>query len=184
MDVICYTVFKEMKRGLFMRKGMTRRELEVTDQNEIKNILDKCKFLHLALVDGDEPYVVAMNFGYTFGDVMEESKLVLYLHAATAGYKLDLIRKNPKVFFEMECDVVPFEGKIACMYGTSYSSIMGKGHAQILENVEEKKQAMSVLMKTQTGQDFEFNDKLVSVVSVIKIEVSEYTAKCRPLPKK
>lgn len=161
-----------------MKKGMTRRELEVTDQKEIIRILDKCKVLHLGLVDGDEPYVVAMNYGYT----MEEDNLTLYLHAATAGHKLDLIKANPKVFFEMDCDVIPFEGKVACQYGTSYSSIMGRGRAEIIEDVEEKKQIMSVFMKSQTGQDFTFQDKLVSIVSVIKIQVSEYTAKCRPLP--
>lgn len=161
-----------------MKKGMTRRELEVTDQKEIIRILDKCKVLHLGLVDGDEPYVVAMNYGYT----MEEDNLTLYLHAATAGHKLDLIKANPKVFFEMDCDVIPFEGKVACQYGTSYSSIMGRGRAEIIEDVEEKKQIMSVFMKSQTGQDFTFQDKLVSIVSVIKIQVSEYTAKSRPLP--
>lgn len=161
-----------------MKKGMTRRELEVKDRDEIIRILDKCKVLHLGLVDGDEPYVVAMNYGYT----LEDEKLTLYLHAATAGYKLDLIRANPKVFFEMDCDVMPFEGKVACQYGTSYSSIMGRGRAEIVEDVEEKKQILSVFMKSQTGQDFTFQDKLVSIVSVIKIQVSEYTAKCRPLP--
>ena len=41
---------------------------------------------------------------------------------------------------------------------------------------------MTLLMKTQTGKDFEFNERLVSIVSVIRIEVSEYTAKHRPLP--
>ena len=157
---------------------MTRRELEVKDRDEIIRILDKCKVLQLGLVDGDEPYVVAMNYGYT----LEDEKLTLYLHAATAGYKLDLIRVNPKVFFEMDCDVMPFEGKVACQYGTSYSSIMGRGRAEIVEDVEEKKQILSVFMKSQTGQDFTFQDKLVSIVSVIKIQVSEYTAKCRPLP--
>lgn len=161
-----------------MKKGMTRRELEVKDRDEIIRILDKCKVLHLGLVDGDEPYVVAMNYGYT----LEDENLTLYLHAATAGYKLDLIRANPKVFFEMDCDVMPFEGKVACQYGTSYSSIMGRGRAEIVEDVEEKKQILSVFMKSQTGQDFTFQDKLVSIVSVIKIQVSEYTAKCRPLP--
>lgn len=161
-----------------MKKGMTRREFEVTDKNEMIEILDKCKILHLGLVDGDEPYVVAMNYGYT----LEGDDLTLYLHAATAGHKLDLMRANPKVFFEMDCDVIPFEGKVACQYGTSYSSIMGKGYAELLEDVEAKKEAMSLFMKSQTGGDFEFNDKLVSIVSVIKITVSEYTAKRRPLP--
>lgn len=160
--------------------GMTRRERQVTDINEIINILEKSKVLHLGLVDGDEPYVVPMNYGYT----MDEDKLTLWLHGATQGRKLDVMRVSPKVFFSMECDLEPFEGDVACKYGVGYSSLMGKGTAEIIENVEIKKQALSYLMKTQTGKDFEFNDKLVSVVSVIKIDVSEYTAKHRPVPER
>lgn len=161
-----------------MRKGMTRREREVTDMDEIIEILDKCMILHLGMVDGDEPYVVPLNYGYT----MEDGKLTLYMHGAAAGYKLDLMRANPKVFFEMDCDVHPFEGEKPCQYGTTYASVMGRGTAEILEDVEEKKKGLSIFMKTQTGKDFEFNDKMVSVVSVIKVTVSEYTAKHRPLP--
>ena len=51
-----------------------------------------------------------------------------------------------------------------------------------IERVEEKKKAMSVLMKTQTGRDFSFDDRLVSIVAVIRIDVEEYTAKHRPIP--
>ena len=51
-----------------MSNGMTRREREVTDINEIIKILDKSKVLHLGLVDGDEPYVVPMNYGYLMQD--------------------------------------------------------------------------------------------------------------------
>ena len=91
---------------------------------------------------------------------------------------------NPKVFFEIDCDWIPFEGELPCQYGLSYSSVMGKGVARIVEDVEEKKKAMSILMKTQTGKDFSFLDRLVSVVAVIRIDVAEYTAKHRPLPNK
>ena len=35
---------------------------------------------------------------------------------------------------------------------------------------------------TQTGKDFEFNEKLVGVVSIIKVDVLDYTAKRRPAP--
>lgn len=160
--------------------GLTRREKLVTDFNVIKEILDTAKVLHLGLVDGDEPYVVPMNYGYT----LDGEKLTVWLHGATQGRKLDVMRKNPKVFFSMECNIEPFEGDVACKYGISYSSLMGKGKAEIIEDVEVKKQALSFLMKTQTGKDFEFNDKLASVVSIIKIDVEEYTAKHRPAPKR
>lgn len=159
--------------------GMTRREREVTDINEIIKILDSAKVLHLGLVDGDEAYVVPMNYGYT----LENDKLTLWLHGAKRGRKLDLIRSNPKVFFEMECGVQPFEGEIACKYGIEYSSIMGRGKAEIIEDIEIKKAALSHLMKTQTGKDFEFEDKMAAVVSIIRIDATEFTAKHRPAPK-
>ena len=160
--------------------SMTRREKEVTDINEIIKILDESKVLHLGMVDGAEPYVVPMNYGYT----LENGKLTIWLHGAKRGRKLDVMRANPKVFFEMECGITPFEGEIACKYGITYASVMGKGIAEIVEDIETKKYALSVLMKTQTGKDFEFEDKMAAVVSIIRIDVSEFTAKHRPAPKK
>ena len=159
-------------------KGMTKRERQVTDPVQIAHILDTGKVLHLGLAVNNEPYVVPMNYGYT----MEEGKLVLYLHSALQGKKLDMMRSNPNVFFEIDCDLMPFEGRVPCQYGLVYSSIMGRGTATIVEDVEEKKQAMSLLMKTQTGKDFSFEDRLVIIVAVIRIDVTEYTAKHRPLP--
>ena len=160
--------------------GMTRRERQIFDIDKILEILDKSKVLHLGMVDGDEPYVVPMNYGYTY----ENEKLTIWLHGGTTGRKYDLIRKNPKVFFEMECDLIPFDGDVACKYGLSYSSLMGKGIATIIEDSEEKQKALSLLMKTQVNKDFQFNEKLASVVGIIKIEVSEFTAKHRPIPER
>lgn len=157
---------------------MTRRELEVTDPAQIQHILDESKVLHLGLVDEGMPYIVPMNYGYR----LEAGKLTLYLHSAAKGYKLDVIAKNPVCCFEMECGLEPFEGKIACQYGVSYYSLMGRGTACIVQDMGEKMEAMSILMKTQTGKDFEFNERLVSIVSVIRIDVSDYTAKHRPSP--
>ena len=158
--------------------GLTRREKLITDEAVVAEILNKSKVLHLGLVDGDEPYVVPMNYGHTF----EDGKLTLWLHGGKTGRKYDVIRKNPKVFFEMECDLEPFEGEVACKYGITYSSLMGRGIATIVEDVNEKTDALSFLMKTQTEKDFEFNEKLASVVNIIRIDVIDYTAKHRPAP--
>ena len=162
-------------------QGMTKRERQVTDEKQILQILNTAKVLHLGLAVNNEPYVVPMNYGFC----MENGKLTVYMHSALKGKKLDMIRENPKVFFEIDCDMEPFgEGDIPCQYGMVYSSIMGKGKACIVEDVEEKIRAMKVLMKTQTDKDFEFNDRLVSIVAVIRIDVEGYTAKHRPLPEK
>ena len=161
-----------------MSRGMTRREREITDIEEIRGILDRAKIVHVGMVDGNRPYVVPMNYGYTLND----GKLTFYLHGAMRGRKLDVIRSNPNVFVELDTDIVPFEGEVACKYGLCYSSVMGEGVAEIVEDTELKKEALSIFMKTQTGKDFEFNDKMVSVVSIIKINISEFAAKKRPMP--
>ena len=161
-------------------QGMTKRERQIADFGEVRAILDTAKVLQLGLSVNDEPYVVPMNYGYC----LEDGKLTLYLHSAVKGKKLDMIRVNPKVFFELDTDRVPFEGEKPCQYGLSYSSVMGRGTAAIVEDVEEKIRAMKYLMKTQTGRDFEFNEKLVSIVTVIRIDVAEYTAKHRPIPER
>ena len=64
----------------------------------------------------------------------------------------------------------------------AYASIMGEGKATIIEDVEAKMEAMSILMKSQTGKDFTFNERLVSIVTVIRIDVDEFTAKKREMP--
>lgn len=157
---------------------MRRRECEITDMNEILAIIDKSKIIHLGLCDQDQPYVLPMNYGYIY----ENGTLTFYLHGAKEGYKYELIRKNPKISFELECDVIPFDGKVACQYGMSYSSVFGKGIAEVIDDVDEKIKSLTLLMKTQTGQNFEFNEKLVSIVNVIKVTVTEFTAKKRPIP--
>lgn len=161
-----------------MKKGITRREREITDPARILEILERSKIVHVGMVDGDEPYVLPMNYGFT----MEDGKLTIYLHGALWGRKLDIIRVNPKISISMECDVEPFEGDIACRYGISYASLLGTGTAVIVEDVEEKKKGLSLLMKTQTGKDFTFSDKMTTMVSVIRIDIAEYTAKHRPAP--
>ena len=161
-----------------MKKGITKRELEVSDLKEIKRILDTSKVVHIAMVDDGKPYMVPMNYGYT----LENGKLTFYLHGALRGRKIDVIKKNPNVFTEVECDLIPFAGDVACQYGMAYASIMGEGRATIIEDVEEKIKAMAILMKSQTGKDFTFNERLVSIVTVIRIDVEEFTAKKREIP--
>ena len=158
--------------------GMTKREYKITDEQQIRGILDTARILRLGLAVDNEPYVVPLNYGYT----MDDGKLTFYLHSAVKGKKLDMLRANPNVYFELDCGLQPFEGKVACQYGLAYSAISGRGRAVLVEDVEAKQEAMSILMKTQTGREFQFNERLVSIVAVIRLDVTGYTAKHRPIP--
>ncbi|MDR1017232.1 MAG: pyridoxamine 5'-phosphate oxidase family protein [Lachnospiraceae bacterium] len=156
---------------------MRRKDRQVTELSEIKKILDKCKVFRLGInQDNTAPYVVPLNYGYEFQD----EKLVIYFHCSTIGKKLDLIQKNPYVGIEMNGDGELEEGKAACSYSYKFSSIMGSGKAEILENQEEKIKAFEIIMKHQTGKDFtDFRDKpsIVDKVGIVRIEVDEYTGK-------
>lgn len=158
---------------------MLRRELEVTDREEIEKILEKGKVVHVGMTDGDQPYVIPMNYGYCWQD----DQLVLYLHGGKQGYKYEVIRRNPKVCFEISCDIIPFRGKVACQFGMSYSCLIGKGVAEMVQETEEKARSLRLLMMAQTGEDtYEFDEKLCSIVQVVRITSLEFTAKKRPLP--
>ena len=89
---------------------MRRADREVTDVNEIIDIIDHCKVCHIALMDGEWPYIVAMNFAYRY----ENDQLVIYLHSAKEGKKLDLLRKDDHVCFEMDYDHEMIPAKYAC----------------------------------------------------------------------
>ena len=158
---------------------MTRREREITDPQKIKEILCDCSYLHLGLVDEGRPYVVPMNYGLK----EEDGHYVIYLHGATTGRKLEIIQKNPICCFTMERNVILFEGKVACQYGTAYECVMGTGQISIVNDTAEKIAALECIMETQTGKEgFSFNDRMVSIVSVMRIDVEDISAKYRPLP--
>lgn len=159
--------------------GLMRREKAVNNEEKIIHILKSCRILHIGLSDGEFPYVIPMSYGYTY----EDGKLTLYLHGGRSGYKYDLIEKNPNCAFSMECDIVPFLGDVPCKSGMAYMAVCGRGIASMVEDHEEKKRALSLIMDLGGWENCSFNEKLTSVVKVFKIEVTEFTAKERSLPK-
>ena len=157
---------------------MRRKDRQITDETAIRSILDKANVLHLAMIDGDRPYVVPLHYGYTLAD----GRLAFCLHSAKEGRKLDVLSKNNSVSFVLETDVIPIPGgDVPCGYGAAYASVMGEGTAAILTDPQEKMAALSILMRTQTGRDFRFTPEMTDSVAVIRIDVDTYSAKVRPL---
>lgn len=54
---------------------------------------------------------------------------------------------------------------------------MAWGEAELVSDVELKKSYLAKLMLHQTGEVFEFNEKMASVVEVIKVRADKITAK-------
>lgn len=103
---------------------MRRKDREVTDQKELAKILDSCKTCYLAMVDEGKPYLVPLSYGYEFiGD-----NLILYFHCAKEGRKLDILRTNPQICFEISMEGEPVHANTPCNAGYYYSSIIGDGN--------------------------------------------------------
>lgn len=157
---------------------MRRRDREVTDTAAIRAILDKAQVVHLAMIDGDRPYVVPLHYGYSLID----GRLTLYLHSAKEGRKLDVLQKNGRVAFVLETDVsLVSGGDLPCKYGAAYASVMGEGRATILTDPVEKTDALTMLMKTQTGRNFYITEAMTDTVAVLRIDVEAFTAKARQI---
>ena len=157
---------------------MRRKDREITEIESIRAILDKAKVLHLAMIDGARPYVVPLHYGYT----LENGVLTLYLHSAKEGRKLDVLQKNARVAFVLETDVsLVSGGDLPCKYGAAYASVMGEGQVTILTDPVEKTDALTMLMKTQTGRNFYITEAMTDTVAVLRIDVEAFTAKARQI---
>ena len=156
---------------------MRRKDREITGTDNILNIVDKAKILHLGIFDSGYPYVVPMHYGYEYAD----GDLVFYMHCAKEGHKLDLIRTDPNVCVELECDTELISGgENPCAYGSAFASVIARGRAEIVSDGQEKVKGLVLLMNNQTGREFEISSRMASTVEVIKVSASDFTAKARP----
>lgn len=152
---------------------MRRKDREVTDISEIKNIIEKCKVCHLAMVDKGSPYIVPLSYGYSIND----DSLTLYFHSAKEGRKIDILNENASVCFE-----ISYEGKLGlfenpCNSGYYYESVIGFGRVDFVDDIDEKCRALSLLMQHQSNQNFSFNEKQASSVCVYKVVSTDFTGK-------
>ena len=155
---------------------MRRTDRAVTDNRQIQSIIEQAKVVHIGMIDNDRPYVVPMQYGFVFAD----GQLTLYVHCAKEGRKLDIIKKNPRVFIELETNVaIVSGGDIPCKYGSEYASVMGDGTAVFVEDVKEKILGLQLMMKTQSGRDFEITEQMTKSVTVLRIDIPCVTAKSK-----
>ena len=157
---------------------MRRADRELTDIEDFVEILDKCKTASIAMIDGNIPYVLPMNYGYEF----VEDNLILYFHCAKEGRKLDILRENDRVCFTIFSEGEAVHSEIPCNSGYYFSSIIGNGKAQVIEDSVEKRYALAKMFAQQAGRMIEFTDIQASSVCVFKIVSKDYSGKRKDKP--
>ena len=148
---------------------MRRREKEIVDKSEVEAVVQECFACHVGMCDGEQPYVVALNFGYHEG--------AFYFHCASEGRKLDVLRGNPRVCLQMHVDDEIVTAEAACGYGTRFRSVVATGVAEELSDPAEKRTGLNAIMAHYTGRAFEFPDAAVDNIVVIRVRPEQVSGK-------
>ncbi len=148
---------------------MRRKEKEITNRKDIEKILKQSHVCRIAMVDGDKPYMVPLNFGYDNG--------CLFFHCAKEGRKIEVIKKNPNICFEVDELIKIKKASLACDWGVDFKSVIGSGKAQFLEGSKEKIHALNTIMSQYSGRTFEYSDEMLEKTLVIKIVIDEMAGK-------
>ena len=121
---------------------MRRAEKEVADPAFVRAVLGRAPYLVLALNDGGAPYAVPLCVAVAEG---------VYLHMATAGRKLDLLRADPRAAFVAVAgaDVVP--GATACATGVRADSAAGTVRCVVVDDPAERRRALDAFALKYTG---------------------------------
>jgi nitroimidazol reductase NimA-like FMN-containing flavoprotein (pyridoxamine 5'-phosphate oxidase superfamily) len=150
---------------------MRLQDRQIRDPEIIQEIIQRSMVCRLGLVDGDQPYVVPLCFGY--------KENTLYFHCAAEGYKLDLLKKNTKVCVEFDIDQQLISGEKACQWSMNYRSVIGFGKAFIVAERDAKRAALDVIMDHYAHGPYEYIPSSLDKVCIVQVEIETMTCKVR-----
>src|ERR671927_1076226 len=169
------------------------KKLEIQSKKKIIEFLNNQPVGRIASIDANGyPQVIPMNFVFVQADIpgINSQAIIkldaIYMHSHPFGEKLDNIKRNEKVGFEVDQHIcfLPsyyFHPTDASQADTLYISVVIKGSASIVEDDREKTKALNALMKKyQKEEGYEtLNPHMQSVkeVTVIKIVPKEMPRK-------
>jgi nitroimidazol reductase NimA-like FMN-containing flavoprotein (pyridoxamine 5'-phosphate oxidase superfamily) len=148
---------------------MRRKDQEINDIAAIEDIIRKAQVCRLALSENGQPYIIPLCFGY--------KNITLYFHTALEGKKLDILRKNNNVCFEIDTDRELVKGKKACNCSMKYRSVIGFGKAELIEDIELKRKALNIIMQNYYEGFFKYPDESIQNTVIIKVEIESMTGK-------
>lgn len=146
---------------------------QLTDRGAERLLLD-CLTGTLATVNPDgTPYNVPVHYVFCHD--------VIYVHGLPAGQKIENLKRNPNIcsnVYEMRGLLIDGEEK-PCDTNTAYASVVIQGTAQLVEDMNEKKAALSAVIQKYTPHlgEKEIPSNMLKGTAVIKVSVCEMTGK-------
>lgn len=148
---------------------MRRSDKEVTDPQELENIIRSSPVCRIGLCEGDRPYVVPVCFGYEAGRI--------YIHTYPGGKKMEILRKNPKVCIEIDSGIEHVPAESPCNHGMKYRSVIAFGTCRVLSGKKEKKNALQTILEHYGVNREGVPDFSPDSVDVISIDIETITGK-------
>jgi nitroimidazol reductase NimA-like FMN-containing flavoprotein (pyridoxamine 5'-phosphate oxidase superfamily) len=152
---------------------MSKKELEITDQKVLAEILRQGRYATIAMCRDNEPYIVALSHGY------DDKKNALYFHCSQKGLKLDFVNHNPHVC----ATVIEDRGYKTGECEQAYRSVVFWGKMHIIGDMEEKKHAIDVLLNHQEDDSDKVreeslkSDEAYDKVGILRLDILEMTGK-------
>lgn len=153
---------------------MRRREKEITNHLEAQELLRKALVGRLGTCYDNIPYITPVNFVY------DNDNNKIYFHSTLKGRKVDNIKSNPKVCFEIDEMISIIPGiHTPCASTTEYKSVIISGEINIVNDIEEKTFALNKLIEKYAPQlsKLYMSSAAVNRTGILVIEVKEITAK-------
>lgn len=148
---------------------MRRKEKEITEISEIEAIIQKSIVCRVGMSENNIPYIVPLCFGY--------QDKIIYIHGSLEGKKINILKENQNVCFEFDIDTKIVESEKSCNWGMKYKSVIGFGKAYLINNPEQKREALNIIMNQYSKGPFQFLDNMIDKTSVIKIEINSMSGK-------
>lgn len=156
---------------------MRRKDREVTDSFKIDEIIRSCDCCRLGFTDGEEAYIVPMNFAF----VHEGTTRTFFFHSAKQGRKIELIQKNGRAGFELDTNHLLTPSELACSYAFRYQSVIGNGVISTVEDREKKVHVLRLMMEQYSGcSEWTFEEKMVDAVIILQLTVTDLSCKEHP----
>ena len=150
--------------------NMRKKEKEVTDQAIIEDIFATAEVCRIGMADNGVPYVVPLNYGYR--------DHTLYVHSAAVGRKIDILKRNNLVCFEIESASAIIKHAEPCHWGTKSRSLIGYGRVEIITDYQQKKDGLDMIMTHYGKTDPNVYDgKQLRAVVILKISIESVACK-------
>ncbi len=151
---------------------LRRQDKALAVEADLVKILETTRYVTVSMCCDDEPYSVILNHGY------DHSQRSLFFHCAPNGKKIDILKRNPRVWGIALVDHGYLDGK--CDH--AYSTVMFGGEVDWITEPAAKRHALEVMIEQQESDpkavaSEQLTDARVDSVTIGRITISEMTGK-------